>query len=123
MKNQKASNIPPLIENGNVINDPKSKSEYLNNLFVSKATVPGSDDPVPLLEPLDSIHSSMTSINTSPIEVSKILRQLKKSNSSQCGISGKFINNIATPISFSISGMFNNWFEAGHFPGIFLGFS
>ena len=76
MKNQKASNIPPLIENGNVINDPKSKSEYLNNLFVSKATVPGSDDPVPLLEPLDSIHSSMTSINTSPIEVSKILMQL-----------------------------------------------
>ena len=40
MKNQKASNIPPLIENGNVINDPKSKSEYLNNLFVSKSNSP-----------------------------------------------------------------------------------
>ena len=49
----------------------------------------------------------------------KILRQLKKSNSSQCGISGKFINTIATPISFSLSRMFNNCFEAGHFPDIF----
>ena len=47
MKNQKGSNIPPLIQNGQVINDPKSKSEHLNDIFVSKATVPGANDCVP----------------------------------------------------------------------------
>ena len=60
--------------------------------FVSKASVQGSDDPVPLLEPITSISSALSSINTSPIEVSKVLRQLKKSNFSHCGISGRFIN-------------------------------
>ena len=78
MKNQKVSNIPPLIQNDTVINDPKTKSEHLNNIFVSKASVHGSDDPVPHLDPIDSISSSLSSINTSPIEVSKVLRQLKK---------------------------------------------
>jgi hypothetical protein len=119
MKNQKTSNIPPLIQGNTVINDSKIKSEHLNDIFVSKATVQGSEDPVPVLDPIESISSSLSSINTSPIEVSKILRQLKKSNFSHCGISGRFVNIIATPLSFSLSRMFNNCFEIGHFPDIF----
>ena len=74
---------------------------------------------VPVLDPIESISSSLSSINTSPIEESKILRQLKKSNFSHCGISGRFVNIIATPLSFSLSRMFNNCFEIGHFPDIF----
>ena len=77
MKNQKNSNIPPLIQNGEVINDSKKKSEQLNDLFVGKATVSGSEDEVPYLAPNDLITSSLSQINTSPIEVSKVLRQLK----------------------------------------------
>ena len=119
MKNQKTSIIPPLLQNGEVINDPKTQSELFNNHFISKATVPGSDDPVPILEPNNNINTPLSFINTSPIEVSKVLRQLKKSNSSHCGIAGKFINIIATPISFSLSRVFNNCFEIGHFPDIF----
>ena len=119
MKNQKNSSIPPLIQNGEVINDSKLKSEQLNNLFTGKATVNGPQDDVPLLPQNDSITSSLGNINTSPIEVSKVLRQLKKSNSSHFGISGKFINIIATPISFSLSRVFNNCFEIGYFPEVF----
>ena len=119
MKNQKNSNIPPLIQNGEVINDAKQKSEQLNDLFIAKATVNGPQDDVPFLPQKDSITSNLSNINTSPIEVSKVLRQLKKSNSSHCGISGKFINIIATPISFSLSRVFNNCFEVGYFPEIF----
>jgi hypothetical protein len=111
MKNQKISNIPPLIQNDTVIIDAKSKSEHLNDIFVSKASVQGSDDPVPVLDPITSISSTLSSINTSPIEVSKVLRQLKKSNYSHCGIFGQFVIFIATPISFSLSRMFNNCFE------------
>ena len=119
MKNQKSSSIPPLIQDGTVINDPQTKSELLNDLFVAKASVPGSDDPVPFLPLNEKVSSSLSSINTSPIEVSKVLRQLKKSTISHCGISGKFINIIATPISFSLSRVFNNCFEIGHFPDVF----
>ena len=113
MKNQKTSHIPPLLQNNTVINDPQTKSQHLNDIFVAKASVQGSDNPVPQLDPIDSISCSLSSINTSPIEVSKILRQLKKSNFSHCGISGRFINIIATPISFSLSRMFINCFEIG----------
>jgi hypothetical protein len=119
MKNQKNSSIPPLIQNGEVIDDSKLKSEQFNNLFTGKAIVNGSQDDVPLLPQNESITSSLGNINTSPIEVSKVLRQLKKSNSSHCGISGKFINIIATPISFCLSRVFNNCFEIGYFPEVF----
>ena len=119
MKDQKGSNIQPLIQNGEIINDCKQKIEQVNDLFVAKATVTGSEDKVPYLPKNDSITSSLSNINTSPIEVSKVLRQLKKSNSSHCGISGKFVNIIATPISFSLSRVFNNCFELGFFPDVF----
>ena len=108
MKNQKTSTIPPLIQNSVVINDPQDKSELLNYLFVGKATVSVSDDPVPILPIINSVFTSLSSINTSPIEVSKVLRQQKKSNNSHCGILGKFINIIATPIAFSLSRVFTN---------------
>ena len=109
MKDQKGSNIQPLIQNGEIINDCKQKIEQVNDLFVAKATVAGSEDKVPYLPKNDSITSSLSNINTSPIEVSKVLRQLKKSYSSHCGISGKFVNIIAKPISYSLQGNSNSF--------------
>ena len=57
-------------------------------------------------------------LNTSPIEVAKIIRLLKKSSFSHCGVPGKFIALISTPVSFSMSRLFNNFFEIGYFPEI-----
>ena len=119
MKNQKNSVIPPLIENNEVINDSEVKSNLFNDLFVSKATVPGSNDPVPDLPSRPDILSPFNHINTSPLEVAKLIRNLKKSNSSHCGVPGKFLSIIATSISFPLCRLFNNLFEIGHFPDIF----
>ena len=119
MKNQKTSYMPPLIQNDEVVNDAKDKSEILNKLFTDKATVQGSGDQVPILPELDEILSDLSQINTSPIEISKILRTSKRSNSSHCGIPGKVLNIIATPLSFSLSQLLNNCFENGFFPDIF----
>ena len=83
MKNQKSSSIPPLVENDQIINDPESKSNIFNDLFASKATVAGENDPVPPLNKKD-IKSPLNTINTSPIEVAEIIRKIKKSNSSYC---------------------------------------
>ena len=50
--------------------------------------------------------------NTSPIELSKKFREnLKQSHLSYCGVPGNFLSMIATPISFSMSKLFNNLFE------------
>ena len=88
MKNQKSSIIPPLIKDDSIVNDPQTKSNIFNDLFASKATVEGKDDHVPFLPNKDQIHSSLKKINTSRIEVAKFCREIKKSNSSYCGIPG-----------------------------------
>ena len=119
MKNQKNSSIPPLLENNEVINDSQVKSNLFNDLFVSKAQVPGNLDPVPELPVRNDISSHFRHMNTSPIEVAKIIRNLKKSNSSHCGVPGKFLSLIATPVSFPLYRLFNNLFKIGHFPDIF----
>jgi hypothetical protein len=61
---------------------------------------------------------SLDNLNTSPLEIAKLIRNIKKSQISHCGIPGKFINLISQPISYSMSRLFNNLFEIGHFPEI-----
>ena len=118
MNNNKFSSIPALIENGKTITDDQEKSNLLNNHFSAKATVPNPNDEVPLLFRKPEM-PKFDSINTSPLEVSKIIRDhLKKSCISHCGIPGMFLGIIATPISFSISRLFNNLFENGLYPDL-----
>ena len=73
------------------------QSNIFNNFFASKSTVRNGDDPVPILKRKDGI-ASLNMANTSPIEVAKIIRNIKKSYLSHCGIPGKFIHLISTPI-------------------------
>ena len=117
MNNQKYSSISTLNNNGEVTEDSGGKSELLNKFFVSKAKVVGENDEVPILDRDENI-TEVNNINTSPIEVAKIMRGLKKSNISHCGIPGKFISLISTPLSFALSKLFNNLFEEGIFPSL-----
>ena len=117
MKNNKFSSATPLIENNETIQDPLKQSNIFNHFFASKSTVLNNDDPVPSLERKEGI-TPLNMANTSPIEVAKIIRNIKKSHFSHCGIPGKFIHLVSTPVSFSMSRLFNNLFEIGHFPDI-----
>ena len=117
MQSNKFCTTPPLVENNETINDPHQKSNIFNTFFASKSTVPNFNDPAPHLEKIEGV-PLLNSINTSPFELGKIKRNIKKSHLSHCGISGKFISLISTPVSFSMSRLFNNLFEIGHFPNI-----
>ena len=77
MKNHKFATTPPLIEDENIIIDSKDKSNLFNNFFASKSTVPNFDDQPPPLEPKVGINH-LEVLNTSPREVAKIIRLLKK---------------------------------------------
>ena len=115
MKNNKYCGISPLNENDETVNDPKTKSEIFNDFFASKSNLNGLNDVPPNLEKDDNI-PKLANLNTSPIEVSKLIRNLKKSHISPCGISGKFLQLISKEISYSLSRLFNNLFEVGLFP-------
>ena len=107
MKSQKISTIPPLIENNQTITDSKQKSDLLNKHFANKSTLPGQHDQPHILGKFNTL-SDLSQINTSPIEISKIIRTMKKSNQSTCGVPGKFLSLIATPISFPLSLLLTN---------------
>ena len=77
MQNQKVSCITPLIENNETITDPKQKAELLNSHFASKTNIQGVDDEVPFLDKKDNIFSELNNMNTSPIDLSKIIRTIK----------------------------------------------
>ena len=117
MNNQKFSSVASLIEGGKTIDNPLQKSNILNNHFATKSSVPGAEEDVPFLEVKGNLPLFDT-INTSPLETAKIIKALKQSNSSYCGIPGKFMSLISTPISFSLSTLFNNLFKEGTFPEI-----
>ena len=69
----------------------------------------------PHLEKIENV-PFLSVLNTSPLEVGKLLRTLKKSHISPCGIPGKFLQLISTEISYPLSELFNNTFKIGYFP-------
>ena len=87
-------------------------------MFCSKSTLSGNNDEIPVLEKKQNVFSNLNYINTSPLEIAKIIRNIKKSYFSHCGIPGKLLSIIATPVSFGLCKLFNNLFSAGHFPDI-----
>ena len=118
LRTSKCSDIPTIIENGESVTDPKKKADILNQHFSSKATVPGENDNPPHLNKFDVL-SDLSNFNTSPLELGKIMRELKKSQSSHCGVSEKFLSLISTTISFPMSQMLNEIFQNGYFPDTF----
>ena len=119
MRTQKVSSVPPIIENGEIITDSQEKANIFNNFFAEKATVSGNNDQVPPLLPREDIMSPIRQFNTSPFELGHLIRNIKKSNNSHCGIPGKFLAIIATPVSFQLYKVFNNMFAEGIFPDVF----
>jgi hypothetical protein len=117
MKNNKFSPTPPLLEIGETISEPKEKSEIFNSFFASKSTVNDPESDPPYLQKLLGV-PNLDNLNTSPLEVGKFIRGLKKSHSSHRGIPGQFLQLISCQISNSLSKLFNNLFEIGHFPEI-----
>ena len=114
MKNNKYSGISPLYDGNDICHDPEKKSQIFNNYFASKTNLAGKLDDVPILTKKDCPELAM--LNSSPLEVGKLIRNLKKSHMSPCGISGKFLQLISKEISYSLSKLLNNLFEIGHFP-------
>ena len=115
MKTNKYTSIPPIIDQNLSVQDPQSKANIFNNFFASKSTVPNPNDEPPILPQKDGV-SVLKSINTSPIEVGKIIRTLKQSHMSHCGVPGKFLVCLDPVISKPLSALFNNLFNASLYP-------
>ena len=113
--------IPPLFEDGNIVSDPLKQAEIFNQYFTGKSNVRNPNDNPPTLESYVT-NDVFENINTSHWEIGPIIKSLKSSNYSPCGIPATFIKNAYTntgvKLTKLISELLNKIFHTGVYPNI-----
>ena len=113
--------IPPLIEGENTVSDPLEQAEIFNQYFTGKSNVRNPNDDPPVLENYVT-NDAFEYLNTSHWEIGPIIKSLKSSNYSPCGIPATFIKdaytNIGSTITKLISDLINKIFQTGVYPQI-----
>ena len=94
-KTAKSNCIPPLIEGGKVINDPFEQAEIFNKYFTGKSNVINPNDKPPDLETFVT-NNAFDTLDTTHWELGPIIKSLKSSNHSPCGIPATFIKDAYT---------------------------
>ena len=114
--------IPPLIEDGKVVNDPQEQAQIFNKFFAGKSTVINPGDTPPSIDKLTT-NEPLDKLDTSFYEIGPQIKSLKSSNFSHCGVPATFIKNsykyTGSVISKLISDLINRIFHTGNYPHIF----
>ena len=118
-KTSKNASIPPLLQSGKIFDDSTEKANLFNRFFCDKSQVPNPNEVPPNLEKI-ATHDKFEHINTSHYEIGQLIKTMKSSNYSPCGVSQTFIKFLKTHtglvISKHISDLFNRIFSTGCFP-------
>ena len=120
-KTQKNASIPPLLDSGKIIDDPIEKANLFNQFFTDKSQVNRPNDNPPHLDKIVT-DGNFDNITTSHFELGPIIKSLKSSNYSPCGVPGTFIKLLYTHagsiITKLISNLLNAVFSSGVYPKI-----
>lgn len=118
-KSEKSNYIPPLIENNETIHESEKKANIFNDFFASKSQVPNPQDEPPDLPKINT-NDVLENLNTSPFELGPLIKALKNSNFSPCGVPSNFLK---TAYSFTgsvltnlLCDLLNKIFYSGEFP-------
>jgi hypothetical protein len=115
----KSACIPPLIDNDTVTHDPKEKSEIFNKHFMSKSKVEGENDEPPKVEQIQT-KSNLSEITTGHFELGPLVKGMKTSEFSPCGLPSKYIQEtykrFGTRLTQPLSMLLNLIFETGQYP-------
>ena len=122
MNTTKNSNIPPLIEGGDVIHEPCDKASTFSKFFAAKATLPNFEAGAP--EPDGpGAEQTLDGIQTSYYEIGPIIRSLKTADFSPCGIPSRFLQlcleRLGPRITKPISKLLNAIFQKSIYPSCF----
>ena len=113
--------IPPLSDEGVIIDDPIDKANLFNKFFTDKSQVNRPNDVPPNLEKIETLEN-FENIDTTRFEIGSIIKNMKNSNYSPCGLSSSFIKYLYTltgsVITQLISDLLNRVFSTGCFPSI-----
>ena len=120
-KCNKNASIPPLLESEKIVDDPVEKANLFNQFFTGKSQVINPNDHPPDLEKIET-DDIFEHINTSHYEIGPIIKSMKNSDFSPCGIPSAFIKLLYTHtgslITKMISDLLNSIFSSGCYPQI-----
>ena len=117
IKPENSASIPPLLKDDKIYTEEIDKASLMNDFFVgqtildeSKASLP------PTVPPSDN---SLNSILTSPAEVESVLKSLQLGKATgPDAINNRILRELATPLSFPLSDLFNCSLSTGKIPTI-----
>ena len=89
-RTSKSNVIPPIIENGKIVNDPLQKANIFNEHFTGKSNVINPNDIPPTLDAFTT-NEALENLDTSHFEIGPLIKSLKSSNFSPCGIPANFL--------------------------------
>ena len=114
LKQNKDSDIPPLIKNGNHFNSPEDKASLFNSYFCDQSTI---DDSQATLPPCDIPNNILNEIHITADDVSDVLRLIDTTKA--CGpdfISPKLLREGGPSLSHHLANLFNNSLNESTFP-------
>ena len=106
-KTSKDNSIPPLLENGELVNDPLEQAEIFNKYFNGKSNVRNPNDEPPILESFVT-KDIFENLDTTHFELGPIIKSLKSSNYSPCGIPSRFLIDVHTTIGSTLTKMISD---------------
>ena len=113
--NKQHVNIPPLLEDGVLINNDIDKANLLNNYFISQTIPPNTNIPLPVFEYLTN--ARLDNIVITPAIVGKVLQSLDPSKATgPDGIGNRVLKECAESLSVPLSIIFNKSLDLGLFP-------
>jgi hypothetical protein len=118
-KSGKDSCIPPLIEDDQVIHDPLAKANIFNNHFVAKSKLENCDENPPTTDHIDTA-TILNNVFTSTFEVGNLIKNMKESSYSPCGIPSKFLKEtlktVGQKLTKPICDLLNTIYTKGVYP-------
>ena len=119
LNKQPRSDLPDLVSNGQVLDQPASKAAAFNAFFVSEnqKSVGSSDEPIPAINVPRVNAALLTHITTTPEEVEHLLQSLDHTKSAgDDNIPTRLLKLVATQIAPSLSQLFNISFDRADQP-------
>ena len=108
--------IRPIENNDNIYIDEHDKANILNNYFQSQTILDDTNAILPDL-PLIHLHSELTSIVLTPLEVKSILKYLPIGKASgPNGLSNRILRELASEVSIPYCCLFNQSLSTGIVP-------
>ena len=117
IKPSKSNNMPPLLNQGEIIYEIKDKAEALNDFFSSQNNIDETNARITEENFENRQDNTIETIHLSPLEVETCLKSLKTGKAAGPDtINNRILKEVSGPLSYPLCDLFNYSLSSGQFP-------